>query len=124
MKSIKVRFNLSKGQNYMKWKVEYPTGESVYYDPAMVQLKLHDCTMKNYKKTAEKIYNGAEKTVCAWVLCNALEVTHNAAAEAPADEQRLSYNPRKQPNWIHAGTVVDGSRYENVISFGKSLYIS
>ena len=30
MKRTKIRFNLGRGQNYMKWKVEYPDGNSLY----------------------------------------------------------------------------------------------
>lgn len=123
MKSIKVRFNLSKGKNYMKWKIEYPTGQSEYRDPAEVQLEMYDCTLKNYKKTAEKIFNGADKTVCAWVLCKTLDIV-TSDAQAQPEDNRVSYNPRKQPNWLHGGCVVDGSRYDKIISFGKSLFIS
>jgi hypothetical protein len=57
MKSIKVRFNLSRGVNYLKWKVEYPDGNVMYYYPTGVQLIMGDCTLKNYKKVAEKIHN-------------------------------------------------------------------
>jgi hypothetical protein len=124
MKSIKVRFNLSRGKNYMKWKVEHPSGISEYYEPAEVQLKLYGCTLKNHKKTAEKIFNGAEKTVCAWVLCKTMEIIFNTSPEVQTGESRVSYNPRKQPNWIHSGSVVDGNRYDKIISYGKSLHIS
>jgi len=34
-KSIKVRFNLGKGVNYMKWKIEYPDGRVLYSDPEL-----------------------------------------------------------------------------------------
>ncbi len=74
MKSIKVRFNLSRGVNYLKWKIEYPDGNVMYYHPTGVQLVMGECTLKNYKKTAEKIHNGANKSVCAWVLCKTLDL--------------------------------------------------
>ena len=33
MKRIKVRFNLGRGQNYLKWKVVYPNGDVEYISP-------------------------------------------------------------------------------------------
>jgi len=53
-KKIKVRFNLGKGKNYMKWKLEFPT-HSEYYSPEDYNLALFGCQLKNHKKTAEKI---------------------------------------------------------------------
>jgi lipopolysaccharide biosynthesis glycosyltransferase len=61
MKSIKIRFNLGKGKNFMKWKVQYTDGTIEYHSPADVQLLMHDCTLKNHKKTAQKIFDGAKK---------------------------------------------------------------
>ena len=33
MSKYKVRFNLGKGENFMKWKVTSPEGHVDYYDP-------------------------------------------------------------------------------------------
>ena len=52
---IKVRFNLGRGKNYMKWKVQYPSGNVEYFNPSDVQLILKNCQLKNNRKTAEKI---------------------------------------------------------------------
>jgi len=61
VKSIKIRFNLGRGKNFMKWKIQYPNGEIEYHNPTDVQLLMHDCTLKNRKKTAQKIFDGAKK---------------------------------------------------------------
>ena len=68
-KKIKVRFNLGKGKNYMKWKLQFPT-HSEYYSPSEYNLAMFGCTLKNSKTTAKKIHDGAHKTVCAWILCD------------------------------------------------------
>lgn len=39
MKRIKVRFNLGRGVNYMKWKIQYPD-KIKYYDPEKYHLIL------------------------------------------------------------------------------------
>ena len=120
MKSIKVRFNLSRGVNYLKWKVEYPDGNVMYYYPTGVQLVMGDCTLKNYKKVAEKIHNGANKSVCAWVLCKTLELKFDNFITD--NTTQLKFNPRVQPNWIINGEVSDGKKLDNIHSIGHSLF--
>ena len=120
MKSIKVRFNLSRGVNYLKWKVEYPDGNVMYYYPTGVQLVMGDCTLKNYKKVAEKIHNGANKSVCAWVLCKTLELKFDNFITD--DTTQIKFNPRVQPNWMVNGEVSDGKKLDSIHSIGHSLF--
>ena len=120
MKRHKVRFNLSKGKNYLKWKVEYPDGNVMYYYPTGVQLIMGDCTLKNYKKTAEKIHNGANKSVCAWVLCETLELKFDNFITD--DTTQIKFNPRVQPNWVVDGEVSDGKKLDSIHSIGYSLF--
>jgi hypothetical protein len=121
MKSIKVRFNLSRGKNYMKWKVEYPDKTVEYLDTAEVQLVMRNCKLKNYKNVAEKIYNGANKEVCAWVLCEDLFVKK---CDFLKDEgyERVKYNPRETPNWVYKDEVADGLSFQTLISIDHGLY--
>ena len=120
MKRHKVRFNLSKGKNYLKWKVEYPDGNVMYYYPTGVQLVMGECTLKNYKKTAEKIHNGANKSVCAWVLCETLELKFDDFITD--DTTQIKFNPRVQPNWVVDGEVSDGKKLNTIHSIGYSLF--
>ena len=120
MKSIKVRFNLSRGVNYLKWKVEYPDGNVMYYYPTGVQLIMGDCTLKNYKKVAEKIHNGANKSVCAWVLCKTLELKFDNFITD--NTTQIKFNPRVQPNWMINGEVSDGKKLDSIHSIGHSLF--
>ena len=120
MKSIKVRFNLSRGVNYLKWKVEYPDGNVMYYYPTGVQLVMGNCTLKNYKKVAEKIHNGANKSVCAWVLCKTLELKFDNFITD--NTTQIKFNPRVQPNWIINGEVSDGKKLDSIHSIGHSLF--
>lgn len=120
-KRIKVRFNLSRGKNFMKWKVETPGGKPEYYSPDAVQLRLTKCTLKNHKKTAEKIYQGANKTVCAWVLCDAISIEPAKTIDTSSLEQ-IKYNPRIQPNWMWRDAIADGRQVNEMVSEGNKLF--
>lgn len=121
MKSTKVRFNLGKGQNYMKWKVEHPDGRVEYHHPTDVQLVMEDCLLRNHRKTAKRIFDGAEKTVCAWVLCKSIQIRKGDFYLD--NEHRLRYNPRVQPNWLLGNKIVDGERFEGIFSVDYGLYL-
>jgi hypothetical protein len=117
--SIKVRFNLGRGVNYMKWKV-YSSKSVDYYDPMEYNLTLHDCVLKNNKNTALSIFQGKSKSVCSWVLCKSVIVSK--AESLPRDLTKISYNPKVFPGWLIENTVVDGHRYDTIWSQGKSLF--
>ena len=116
----KVRFNLGRGKNYMKWKVEGPEGTS-YYSPDEVQIVMQGCQLKNQKKTAEKILAGAHKTVCAWVKCVAVNI-QRPNTTLWDNYIHLNYNPRVLPHWfINDGENADGMVVEKIISIGRKL---
>jgi hypothetical protein len=123
MKSIKVRFNLGRGKNYMKWKVQYTDGTVEYHSPTDVQLVMRDCILKNYKSVSQKIFDGENKTVCAWVLCKRLEIVKsNRFIKADLDGERIRYNPRVAPHWILDGENVDGEFMHELVSVDFGLY--
>ena len=122
MKRIKVRFNLGQGPNYMKWKVEYPDGRTEYHHPTDIQLIMEGCQLKNYRKTAQKIFAGANKTVCAWVLCESLEIRTERFIK-DRQEKRVRYNPRVTPNWMYKDEIADGKTFERLYSVDYGLYV-
>lgn len=138
MKRTKVRFSLQKGDNYMKWRIVYPDGSVVYYNPDEVQLIMRGCTLKNNKKAATKIFNGeTTKVVCAWIMCESVRVTYTSMGVEPygvsydvinilkgnlgATPYKVSYNPRKEPNWVIEGRNADNTMREIIYSVGKEL---
>ena len=121
MKSIRVRFNLSRGKNYMKWKIEYPGEAAVYYDATEVQLILRNCMLKNHKSTAKKIHGGANKSVCAWVLCEDLFVKQQDFLKDQGYD-RVKYNPKVAPYWIYKNECSDGMFFKTLISIDNGLY--
>ncbi len=122
MASIKVRFNLSKGKNHMKWKIAYPDGSVEYIDPNKSDLTLKKCRLRNNPKTANKILLGANKSVCAWILCDDV-IIKDKLPEDLEEVQRLRYNPRVAPNWNFRDVNVDGKDFHLIESRGSKLYI-
>ena len=116
-KKIKVRFNLGRGVNYMKWKVEYPDGGVHYYHPEMIQMHMKGCILKNSRSTALKILNGNHKTVCAWVLCDKIEIFGTNVLWD--NGRQVKYNPKVLPFWN-----IDGSKFDSMYTFGKKLNIA
>jgi hypothetical protein len=122
MKSIKVRFNLGRGKNYMKWKIQYPDGKIEYHSPSEVQLLMGDCILKNYKSVSQKIFEGGNKTVCAWVLCKSLVIKKSEFIQGDLIGTRIRYNPRVAPNWILDGENVDGMSVDKLVSVDFGVY--
>jgi hypothetical protein len=123
MKKIKVRFNLGAGKHFMKWKIEGPLGVE-YHDPDKVQLILYNCQLKNNKKTAQKIFNGVHKTVCAWILCDSISINH---LDTPGYEvlyglNRIKYNPRVEPNWTLNDCNCDNFKIKCIVTTGNKLF--
>jgi hypothetical protein len=123
MARIKVRFNLGRGVNYMKWKVQYPNGVVEYHKPSEVQLLMVNCQLRNHKGVAQKIFDGANKTVCAWVLCEEIEIRKNTFAQFDLSGNRVKYNPRVKPNWVLNDEVVDNHYCKRIGSVDFGLYI-
>ena len=120
-KKIKVRFNLGRGKNYMKWKIESSSGVEYHY-PVEVQLIMKGCQLKNNRKTAEKIFNGTmNKDVCAWVLCDSIEIRHDNF-EKVWFKDKLSYNPRKQPYWAFNGFEADNEKFAKIVTIDYGMY--
>jgi len=121
MKSCKIRFNLGRGKNYLKWKVERPGQKTVYINPNDVQLVLRNCELKNNQSSAQQIFDGANKRVCSWVLCESIEIKRNDFSSH--SENQIRYNPRVQPNWLLNGENVDGQKFDTIISDGRRLFL-
>ena len=115
---VKVRFHLARGENYQKWQVTQ--GKKVLYlDPESVCLLLVNCRLRNRRGTADKIFAGEDKTVCAWVECEAIAVTDAARAG-----RQLLYNPRRCPHWTSLETKanLDNAVFLLIVSRGRTLF--
>jgi hypothetical protein len=121
-KQIKVRFNLGRGENYMRWKVEWPDGRVEYHDPVETQIIMQYCILKNRRKTAMDIFLGANKTVCAWVLCENIAIRHDTFIKD--ESHKLSYNPRIAPYWTdNLRRNLDGHKFDHLHTIDYGIYI-
>lgn len=122
MKSNKVRFNLSRGKNYMKWKVMYNDGGVEFYHPAEVQIIMTGCTLLNNRKSADKIFLGeTTKVVCAFVRCENVEVIKTNFK--PESITQIKYNPREMPYWNIGGVNQDGNYYEELFTVDYKVFL-
>lgn len=114
---IQVRFHLAAGENFMKWQVK-EGGRVSYYDPETTNLVLFNARLRNQVGTAKKINEGANKTVCAWVECDRIELT-----EKPVHREAVLYNPRVAPHWRDGNhNNIDGVAFEKLVSVNRTLY--
>lgn len=122
----KVRFHLGAGQHYMHWQVKKEnTIEIEYYDPERVSLHLHSCVLKNNRKTAERIFLGENKTVCAWVMCEKVTVHETNSLSVPSWYSELRYNPRIKPYWHfnNDAMCLDNMVFYNILTKNNLLYV-
>lgn len=119
---IKVRFNLGRGNNYKKWKITYADGTHEIVDPDEYQLILTNCQLKNNKTTANKIFNGKHKLVCAWVLCESIKIESDYRYQAGYGIQ-IEYNPKKHPFWSLDGIDIDESNFKTLYTVNNKLFI-
>lgn len=118
---IKVRFNLGRGVNYMKWKVTYSDKTASYYEPSLFNLNMKNCVLRNNKSTATKIFNGENKTVCAWITCDEIEITPFKNIEV--SNKTISFNPRATPNWVSDGVNVDNETFNELYTIDNKIYV-
>lgn len=117
MKKAKIRFNLGRGKNYMKWKIQHSEG-ILYVSPEEYNLKITNARLRNQKATAKKINDGANKTVCSWILCDEVELT-----SLQYFGEQLRYNPRVNPFWMDADdNNIDGTSYPLLYTNGRKIF--
>lgn len=118
---IEVRFNLGEGKNFQKWQVT--NGKKVqYYAPDEVQIEMTDCKLRNFPGVAHQIFEGKNKTVCAWVDCKKV-VIRRADRVPRAVKRSIRYNPKKAPYWRSGnGRKIDNKKYSYIVTEGRNLF--
>ena len=129
MKRFRVRFHLAKGPNYQKWQVTDNGNSSYreYYKPDLVEITMYKARLGNQPSAARKIFEGANKTVCAWVDCDMVDIKHlraNTSEQTDTEElTQYKYNPRKNPHWFtDTDFNVDGQEFLKMTTKNRSIY--
>jgi hypothetical protein len=120
---FQVRFNLGAGENFLKWKVTNPSGVAKYYEPSEVTIIMEGCKLVNHKGTAEKIFDGANKTVCAWVQASEVTVYHKMDEEFLTVGDKVCYNPKVAPNWMVDGENVDKQEFAELVTVDRGVFL-
>lgn len=124
MTKAKIRFNLGRGKNYMKWKIECAEG-TFYLSPEEVNLRMVNARLRNHRGVANKINEGGNKTVCSWILCDEVEILEPAFEFNPSNAwvTQVRYNPRINPFWMDEdGNNIDKSTHEVLITSNRKIY--
>ena len=117
----RIRFHLAKGKNFMKWQVKSPSGEVQFYEPSEVTIFMEGCVLRNQKGTAEKIFGGEDKTVCAWVDAVDLRVVAAPIKNIMSTSAVLHYNPRVLPYWNLDGKDIDKSKHTSLFTSNRHI---
>jgi len=129
----KVRFHLGRGKNFMKWQVtsNLNTGDGTgakhvvsYINPQNNQLAMLGCKLSLQPTAAKKIHDGANKTVCAWIECEAVQVLEVNRLKPNEQDYRIKFNPRQSPNWTDGyNNIVSGNEYEILFTNDRTLWV-
>jgi hypothetical protein len=121
----KVRFHLGRGAHFMKWQIKNTETDTVsYVNPSENQIAMMNATLKVQPSTAKKIHEGACKTVCAWIQCEAVQILP-AHIKVNDHDYRIQFNPKHCPDWINSwnGDVISNDEYNLIITNDRSLYV-
>ena len=129
----KVRFHLGRGEHFMHWQVtsKLNTGDGTgakevvdYIHPQDNQLAMLGCKLSVQPTAAKKIHDGANKTVCAWIECEAVQVLAVNRIKPNEGDYRIKFNPRLNPDWTdETDSIVSGHEYEILFTNDRTLWV-
>ena len=120
-RKFKIRFHLGKGENYMKWRIEDITNKKVwFFDPSEFEAVIINGKLYNQKSAANKINQGSNKTVCAWIMAEDVVMY---SIENLWMRGQVSYNPRVMPHWIdNNGNNADKLEFERMQIVERKIF--
>ncbi|NDD85586.1 hypothetical protein EB118_17745 [bacterium] len=121
-----VRFHLGAGEHYKHWQVK-SKDEVLYYNPKQYYFMLHNCTLKNKRGTAEKVFSTQKRDVCGFVRCEDWELFEYTSHYNMNYEYggELLYDPKIAPFWRmeNSQDSYDNTTYKRLITFGRRIFI-
>lgn len=119
-----VRFHLGAGKYYKFWQIRF--GQvPVYHNPAMSAIVMYDCTLKNERGKAERVFASQKRDVCGYVRCK--NYTTIAYDSVNVDgHQELMYDPKIAPYWRSSNGPdnYDGLVFPTLVTVGRRIYVS
>lgn len=121
-----VRFHLGAGEHYKHWQVK-SKDEVLYYNPKQYYFLLHNCTLKNKRGTAEKVFSTQKRDVCGFVRCEDWELFEFTPYYDMNYEygDELMYDPKIAPYWRKENdpSIYDDLQYTRLITFGRRIFV-
>ena len=123
-KRYRVRLHLAKGENFMKWQVfDKQNNTKDYFDPDLKCILMRGCVLGNQPATAQRIYDGENKTVCAWVACDEVAVVDKIPLSSISKLTHYKFNPKKNPHWFtDTHDNRDGLKFDTMITQNRAVY--
>ena len=116
-----LRFNLGRGENYLKWKLTNKATKTSTYHDDTTNFIMYNCKLKNSKLIASRIFTGQSKQVCAMVEFESYEMINSNITSIERQEQ-LHYNPKIAPCWTQNGVDVDNQHYSVLVTDSRKIY--
>ena len=97
----RLRYHLARGEFYKHWQLKNTKrGKPVYLNPEDTNFLLEDVKLYNRRSVAQKIYEGSNKDVCAWLAIKGSVKVHTTEFDV-SNMTEISYNPRAAPFWTY-----------------------
>ncbi len=113
----------------MTWQVTDRANDRLkdYYNPDICSIHMKDCVFGNHPATAQRIFDGKHKTVCAWVDCSEIHVSYVKAPDYEKPDvknlMQFRYNPKKSIHWnTDIDDNSDGLMIEQLVTHNRKIY--
>jgi hypothetical protein len=119
-----IRFHLGAGKYYKFWQIRF--GQvPVYHDPAKDGLVMYNCTLKNEKGTAQRVFATQKRDVCGYIRCTDYTSVPYDSFNIEGCEELL-YDPKIAPYWRSSNDTDnrDGLSFPTLVTVGRRVFVS
>jgi hypothetical protein len=119
-----IRFHLGAGKYYKFWQIRF--GQiPVYHDPAKDGLVMYNCTLKNEKGKAQRVFATQKRDVCGYIRCTDYTSVPYDSINVEGCEELL-YDPKIAPYWRSSNDTDnrDGLVFPTLVTVGRRIYVS
>ena len=81
---------------------------------------MYECYLHNSVATSTKIFKGANKSRCAWIVCDNYKIIDPISDTSRLPE--ITFNPRVCPNYMCEGDNVDKTEIFEIVTKDYRLF--
>jgi hypothetical protein len=121
-----IRFHLGAGKYYKHWQIKPCDGSgSIYRSPSMSTIIMYDCTLKNERGKAERVFASQKRNVCGYVRCREYTIMYHDSFNVEGCEELL-YDPKIAPYWRSSNDTDnrDGLSFPTLVTVGRRVFVS